>query len=129
METKKSPEVISMTERDDVQHFFICSTVLQEKLSGHKDTIPKLIDAKKDFNDSFQVEFKVNGIDLPFAETVDELFSRFRSYVDEEAKKKAIEIVSAAGFDDLVETIKSAKWEIIQKFKEKGIDLTPDENN
>lgn len=117
-------ETIDMSNyNNDGQYFFIAATVLAEKLSGKKQTVEEIAASRKQHNDSFEVKFEVNGVSLPFNETINEIFNRYRAYIDEEASKKALELVAEAGFDDLVETIKGAKWQIVEKFKEKGIIL------
>jgi hypothetical protein len=109
-------------ELDYPQHFYLAATVLAEKL-GQKKPISDIIENRKQFNDSFQVKFEVNGVSLPFAETIEELFTRMEKQIDEIAAKKAVEFVDMAGFSDIAETIRDCRYKIIDKFREKGIEI------
>lgn len=74
-------ETIEIRPQDEASHFFIVADVLAEKL-GKKNV---------KYADEYEVSFKVNGVELPFSETIKEIYSRIHQDLDQRAGELLIE--------------------------------------
>lgn len=68
----------------EAAHFFIHAVVLHEKLGGND--VPTA--------DKYEVEFKVNGVELPFQKTMQSVYELFRKDVEKVAGELLIEKAS-----------------------------------
>jgi len=72
-----------------------------------------------------EVKILLNGVEIPNPiEGLESFMKRVEDTVDEEAGKKALELVSAAGFDKLGETLEQADWQIRERLKEVGVEIS-----
>lgn len=61
---------------------------------------------------SVDVELKVNGVVVPFAESVTNAWNILESSIDKHVKEKALELVSRAKLDKLLYALDNAEWQI-----------------
>lgn len=99
------------------QHFLIESAVLAEQ-AGQLGVRDLADEAYKKFGGDFNIEFKVNGHELPFSKVVEEIYKRMEDSLEKRAAEKALEIIMMSGFQELVQTMQSAEWKIREKIKE-----------
>lgn len=65
------------------------------------------------------VELKINGIVMPFAKSIVEMWDRLNRHNDELAMEKALKMVSDAGMDDIVEMMSEFKSEMRDTLRRK----------
>lgn len=65
------------------------------------------------------VELKVNGVVMPFAQSIEEMWDRLHKHNDELAMEKALKMVSDAGMDDIVEMMSEFKSEMRDTLRRK----------
>jgi hypothetical protein len=105
-------------------HLAIIGIVLHEKRFP-KDKVP----AVPTFG--LEIEFKVNGVEVPFEASVKEMYDRMIAQVDELAAKRLHEMATLTGLDKLIDTIRQTEqtldWEVRKKIKDVlKIDLPED---
>lgn len=61
-----------------------------------------------------EVKLTVNGIEIPFEHTINEMWTNVNNDVDNRALDRAREIISGAGLSRLFEAIKRADYELEQ---------------
>lgn len=70
---------------------------------------------------SLEIEFKLNGVEIPFKDTLEELSKRWEASFQAEAAKHAYKILSLNGLEDVLITIRDAMrtvdWEIRKKIE------------
>lgn len=62
------------------------------------------------------VEFKVNGVEVPFAENIAEIYRRYEAQINKEAAKKAMDILSMGGLSERI-------YEFQQRFDRLSYDI------
>ncbi len=87
---------------DDAYHFFIAAITLYSK--------GVLNDAR--LEGPINVTFNVNGVDLPFAETIRDVYGRYRDQADAQSLAMAEQLLSEAGLEPIREALCNAEHEI-----------------
>ena len=64
------------------------------------------------------IEFKIDGVDVPFSATIEEIYSRMEKEIDRRAAIRAMEVFQLKGLTDLAETIEQSRWKIKQQMEE-----------
>lgn len=63
-------------------------------------------------NNPMSVMLTINGVEVPFSATVQDIWDRCSARLDEEAKEKAIEMIAQSGLDDLREAVHEAERKV-----------------
>lgn len=71
------------------------------------------------------VRLTVNGVEIPFTDYIEEIFSRFDGFVAEEAEKRVDKFFSEAGLDGL----KSKMEEISRGLEDLNVSVTKEYSN
>lgn len=82
---------------------------------GRDDLTEALRFTKKEgggYSSLVDVKLTVNGVEIPFESTVENMWNQLSNSVDARALAKAKDIISGAGLADLFDTIRHAEWEI-----------------
>jgi hypothetical protein len=58
------------------------------------------------------VKLTVNGVEIPFESTINDLWKQCQDDVNGRALEMAQKIISGAGLDDLFKTIREAEWQV-----------------
>lgn len=85
-----------------------------------------LLDMFEPMGGAVTVELKINGVVVPFAKSIEEMWTRLNSHNDELAMEKAIEMVAAAGLDDVAQIVGEFKFELVELLRRKfpNIEIT-----
>jgi hypothetical protein len=65
-----------------------------------------------------EVELKVNGVIVPFAEEMKSAWNQLEQSFDKEVQKRALELVSKARLDKLMCALDDAEWQIEKALEE-----------
>lgn len=71
-------------------------------------------DARGQPRDELHIAFAINGVELPFHEVVEELWTRTFKDLDEQAKKRALEILKGSALGGIFIDLENLEW----KFQE-----------
>lgn len=93
-------EYIDVTSRE-FPGFFLIAAITQAKAVGDKIN-----------SNPVSVTLLVNGVELPFTETMNDIYRRMEEQIDKQARELAERMVTAAGLEPLAEAIQKAEWEI-----------------
>jgi len=116
------PEYISLREvRDKPAGRFALAALVAAK-AKHPEIIEKHVPGAH-----FEVSLIVNGVEVPFQDTIEDIYRRFETNIQQRAAEIAYETASLKGLDELQSTIKQADGAIRQKIYEVfGINLEVD---
>lgn len=64
------------------------------------------------------VELKLNGVEVSFIETVNELIQQYEAQLDKLAAKKALQVCQLNGLQELINKVKNVEWEIRGKIEQ-----------
>lgn len=96
-------ELIDVTKRDIPGVFLINALAKAEGVSEVIATGPTPV---------CEVELTINGVSVPVAATLEDMWNRAIADLNERAKKMAYEMVSEAALDPLREALQEADWRI-----------------
>jgi hypothetical protein len=65
-----------------------------------------------------EVELKINGVEVPFKETLNEMWDRMRSRYKEDILEKAHELISQSRFEKLNDLLADAEYNIKAELQE-----------
>lgn len=108
-------------------HVFI--TAITEMPPKEREDFHKLFAERRENGiEHFDIVFNVNGVDLPFDKAMQSWYERMNNRINELALKKAKEMVTAAGFEPLMEVMHDAKYNIMKKLEEvTGMEFNEDD--
>ena len=112
-------ETININDKDistSFLHFVIAAIVKVEK----NKNIQFFSNEKGDL----AIEFKINGIEIPFKATIEEIYQGLENNINTIATVKALEIIKLNGLDGLGETLQKCEKLIAEKiYKITGVSL------
>lgn len=59
-----------------------------------------------------EVTLLVNGVELPFVETMNDIYQRMERQIDEQARKVAEKMVTEAGLDGVADALREVEWKV-----------------
>lgn len=115
--------VVKNVNNSPALHFAIAAMVSHQKTHG-ENSIP---DSSE--KGTLDVELRINGVEVPFVESIEDIYSRFEKAVDRRAAEKAMQTLE--GFPDaisaIIETCKyDLKHFIAQKLGKTTEELFPE---
>lgn len=113
-------ELVDCVNRAAHGHVLIAAMTTASKTSK--------IDVVKLFGKGHMVDvvFKINGVDVPFEETVDNLFERQFEKIDSYVLEKAKELLSVSRFDRLSNKLSELEWQMEEELEKIQKELTND---
>lgn len=72
-----------------------------------------------------EVMLLVNGVELPFVETINDIYQRMERQIDEQAREVAEKMVMEAGLDGVADVLREVEWKVkntLSKVGAKGED-------
>lgn len=111
-------EQFDCTVRDEPGHFVIAAIAAFDPRLMNKAIWPESGVHEDGRRSAFvQVTFTVNGVEMPFRATLEDIYKRMQARIDEQVLEKAISLISIAGFDEVREAIDEANWKIKDHFE------------
>lgn len=92
-------ETIDVTSQE-FPGFFIIAAITRSKVDIDKISNP------------VEVTFLVNGIELPFTDTINDIYRRMNERLDMEAIEIAEKMVTEAGLDGVAEALREVEWKV-----------------
>jgi hypothetical protein len=72
-------------------------------------------DAAKEITDPVvEIEFRINGIEMSFVEVMEDLWKRANDHLEQDAREKAIEMITEVGLNPISEVLLDAEYQIRQ---------------
>lgn len=93
-------ETINATSHE-FPEFFVIASITRAKEIG---------DAIK--SNPVEVTFLVNGIELPFVETMRDIYQRMEKQIDTQAIELAEKMVTEAGLDGVADALREVEWKV-----------------
>lgn len=95
-----------MTEKIDVTsrefpEFFVIAAITQAGAVG--DQI---------MTNPVEVTLLVNGIELPFTQTMNDIYRRMENQIDEQARELAEKMVTEAGLEGVADALREVEWKV-----------------
>ena len=95
-----------MTEKIDVTSrefpgFFVIAAITQAGAVG--DQI---------MTNPVEVTLLVNGIELPFTQTMNDIYRRMENQIDEQARELAEKMVTEAGLEGVADALREVEWKV-----------------
>lgn len=90
-------EMIDATSHD-FPGFFVIAALTRAKAVGGAIT-----------GDLVEVSFTVNGVELPFAETLNDIYQRMERGINHKVQERAEKLIAEAGLDRLTEALREAE--------------------
>lgn len=97
------PEIIEHTTFDSYHGHFVIAAITKATEST-KEQLYK--------PGPLEVQLLVNGLEVPFTATIEDLFSRMDLSIDRRAKRLATEMLSSSGLDGIRTVLEEAEWKI-----------------
>lgn len=72
------------------------------------------------------VECRINGVEVPLMESLKEMLERTKEHYDEEATRRAVDIIKTSGLGKVYDTLNNLRYEIIKKIEEAGFTVPED---
>ena len=94
-----------VANRDTFPGMFLVEAVVQGKV------LDKVVETRKQ-GELFDIEFKINGVEVPFSITLNDVWKRANAELTERARKMAKEMITEAGLDDIRNVLQNAEWEL-----------------
>lgn len=91
-------------EWNQPQHRFLIEAIAQLANQQVEDIVQR--------GRPFRVELKLNGVELPFKKTLEEMWSRAEANLEERAKERAYQMVSSAGLEAVRNALQEADYKI-----------------
>jgi hypothetical protein len=107
-----------ITEAVDPTSYHTSSIMLinaMAALAGDKGNIAEIFkleyppDAERPTVD---VQLFVNGVSVPFKESIEDAWQQLEASIDREVHKRAMELLSRSRFDKLISALDNAEWQI-----------------
>lgn len=93
-------EQIDVTARDAAGHFLLQAIVQGKTLGAKIATNP------------VEVQLLVNGVELPFRATLDNLWGRMEADIEERARAMAERMVTEAGLEGVADALRDVEWKV-----------------
>lgn len=99
----------------------MCNAIgeLDNSCDGDGIKATEKINQNADGQEGWAVEFKVNGVDLPFAKVIEFWERSFDKMIEERAGELALKALSREGLDRIVNALEYAEWEIKETLRKK----------
>jgi hypothetical protein len=81
--------------------FFVIAAITRAKALGDKIN-----------SNPVEVTLLVNGVELPFVETMNDIYQRMERQIDEQAREVAEKMVTEAGLDGVADALREVEWKV-----------------
>lgn len=100
-----SEKVDFLKYRDSFPGFFLISAITYGKVLDE-------VSNKHVQGEPFDVELKINGVEVPFIHTLNELWARASNELENKARNMAKEMVTEAGLSGIMEILQKCEYEL-----------------
>lgn len=114
-------------EKVNVTLYKTASICLLNAITAHTSR-DKLLETYQPVEGEVEVELRVNGHVVPFTPTIEHMWSQLIKDRDAEARRQAIEMIAALGFDDVRKTLDQFQQSLRTELKAKYPVFDPEEN-
>lgn len=96
-----------MSEQIDVTSQTVAGFFVIAALTQAEDEVSEQIKGRY-----ADVTLLVNGVELPFTQTINDIYLRMKNQIEEEAREMAEKMVTEAGLESIADALREVEWKV-----------------
>lgn len=121
-------EIIDLLDRRHPISLMLFEALAKDRLEVQKVVDNKIPQVYRGRSFDVSVECTINGVPVDLVEALNAYLVRINAHYNDLATKRAVEIVTETGLNDLYETLQSMKWQVEDRIRAAGFEIPDDED-